>query len=188
MKFLTFAFLLLLAVSLFSQTLVERPFLVRAETTTFDPYSGMTHVCVLVYPDGKYRLEKSYQDLNGNKPGDHVYIDNLPPDSLKQLQSALDDSKLAAIKTADPKGGIVQNMDTLMVSVPREHQLQNISFMNAAERRPYEKDLKPLMTWMKDVQKRKVQPAKNEATNNCAAPQVLYRNEMPTGGGANPPK
>jgi len=160
----------------------------RAETTTYDPYSGMTHVCVLVYPDGKYRLEKSYQDLNGNKPGDRVFVDNLPPDSLKQLQSALDDGKLSDIKTAEPKGGIVQNMDTLMVSLPREHELQNISFMNAAERKPFEKELKPFLSWKKDVQKRKVQPSKNEAANNCAAPQVLYRTESPAGGIALPPK
>jgi hypothetical protein len=178
MKFSKFALLLALAATpSFSQTLVERPFLVRAETTSYDPYSGMTHVCVLVYPDGKYRLEKSYQDLNGNKPGDHVYVDTLPADSVKQLQAAVDDGKFADIKTADPKGGIVQNMDTLMVSVPREHALQNISFMTVNERRPFDKELKPFLNWMKEVQKRKVQPAKNEASNNCSAPQVLYRNE-----------
>ncbi|MBZ5706656.1 MAG: hypothetical protein LAN63_15000 [Acidobacteriia bacterium] len=153
-----------------SQTIVDRTYVMRAETTTVDPYSGMSHMCVLIYPDGHYRLEKSFQSNNGGSPDERVYLDTLPEASMKQLQATLDDEKFQAVKTAEPKGGIVQDMDTLSVSVPREHLLQNISFMNARERKPFEKELKSFQEWLKALQKRKVPVAKNESANNCAAP------------------
>ena len=161
----------------------------RAETTVFDPYSGMSHVCVLVYPDGHYRLEKSFQSSSGGGGKDErVYLDILPEASLKQLQTALDDTKFQDIKTGDPKGGIVQDMDTLSVTVPREHVLQNISFMNAAERKPYEKELKAFQGWLKEVQKRKVALSKKEPANNCTAPMVTYRMTSAPDAGTQPPR
>ncbi len=167
-----------------AQTLVERTFLMRAETTVFDTYTGMSHTCILIFPDGHYRLEKSFQGNNGGTD-EKVYLDTLPDANLKQLQSILDESNFQQIRTGKPKGGIVQNMDTLMVAIPREHDLQNMDFVNAAERKPYEKNLKPFQNWMKDMQKRKVPAAKNEKGDNCSAPQVLYRSTStyPEGGG-----
>ncbi len=147
----------------------------RAETTTFDPYSGMTHTCIVVFPDGHYRLERSFQNSSSTRPGDKIYVDMLPEASVKQLQAILDDEKFEQIETDKPRGGIVQDMDTLSVSIPREHRLQNMSFVNAAERKPYERQLKPLFTWIKDAQKRKVQVAKKEIANNCEVPMVMYR-------------
>jgi len=147
----------------------------RAETTAFDPYFGMTHTCIVVFPDGHYRLERSFQNSSSTRPDDKVYVDVLPEASVKQLQAILDDEKFEQIQTDKPRGGIVQEMDTLSVSIPREHRLQNMSFVNAAERKPYERQLKPLFTWMKDTQKRKVQVAKKEIANNCEVPMVMYR-------------
>jgi len=161
-----------------AQTLMERTFLMRAETTVFDTYTGMSHTCILIFPDGHYRLEKSFQG-NSGATDEKVYLDTLPDANLKQLQSILDESNFQQIKTEKPKGGIVHDMDTLMVTIPREHNLQNMDFLNAAERKPYEKNLKPFQNWMKEVQKRKVQAAKNEKGDNCSAPQVLYRSTSP---------
>jgi hypothetical protein len=175
MRYLVFL-VILAAQCVIAQDLSQRTFLVRAETTTVDPYSGMMHVCVLVYPDGKYRLEKSFQSNQGAGGSDvRVYMDTLPDASLKQLQSALDDEGLQQITTPDPRGGIIQDMDVLGIAVPREHKLQNLNFETAKERKPYEKSLKPFLNWMKDVQKRKTPVAKQEKSDNCRAPQVLYR-------------
>jgi hypothetical protein len=159
------------------QTLVDKTFIVRAETSVATPTTGLIHYCVLVYPDGKYRLERSAQ-MNQSSPADNkVYTDTLPADNLKQLQSIVDDPKFAAIKTGEPAGGSVQDLDAVAVSVPREHGLQNMSFMTANDRKPYKKDLEPFMNWMKDVEKRKVPQAKEEKSNNCAAPQVGYKQD-----------
>lgn len=170
--------IVLLATLTSGQTLVDRLYEMRVDTTTFDPYTGMTHVCVLVYPDGRYRLEKQFQGTMGSVD-EKVYLDTLPEPSMKALQAVLDDKALQAIHTARPKGGIVQNMDTLTVTVPREHELQQMDFMNATDRKPYQKDLKPLQEWLKALQKRKVPVAKQERPSNCEAPMVMYRTTSP---------
>jgi hypothetical protein len=162
----------------FPQTIVDRTFVMRADTTSFDPYSGMTHVCVLVYPDGKYRLERSFQPSTGGALDMRVYLDQLPEADLKQLQAALDDHDFQGIHTPERHGGIIQDLDQLTVTVPRERAFQNIDFENAGQRKPYEKSLKPLLNWMKDVQKRKVKVAKEERSDNCQPPRVMYRGSI----------
>lgn len=169
---------LLVAISSFPQTIVQRSFLIRADTTTMDAYTGMTHVCILVYPDGKYRLKRTFQSTQGGKAEPKVYLDQLPDANLKQLQTTIEDLGFQSTKTTERHGGIIQDMDMLTVTVPREHEMQNISFENAAQRKSYDKTQKPFVNWMKEVQKRKIQPAKEEAPNNCTAPRVLYRTEM----------
>src|SRR5215831_6751803 len=101
-----------------AQTLVDKTFVVRAETSVATPTTGLIHYCVLVYPDGKYRLEKSAQ-MNQSSPTDSkVFLDTLPADNLKQLQSILDDPKFTAIKSSEAAGGSVQDLDAIGVNVP----------------------------------------------------------------------
>ena len=178
------AIILLAAASSLAQTLVERLFVMRTETTTVDQFAGMSHTCLLVFPDGHYRMEKSYQGSQGGDPETKVYLDTLPDADLKSLQAVLDDAKFQEINTPERHGGIIKDMDTLYVTVPREHAMQNISFMNSADRRPYEKVLKPFQNALKNVEKRKVQAAKAEKSNNCDPPRVMYRL---TGSGSPPP-
>jgi hypothetical protein len=169
-----------------AQTLVEKLFLMRSDTTTVDSYSGMTRICVIVLPDGHYRMERSFQSVQGGAPETKVVTDTLPPDDLKNLQAALDNEDLQRIKTGPPRGGIIQDMDMLSLSVPREHTLQNIEFATSAERKPYDKALKPFLSSLKTIEKRKVAAAKNEPPNNCAAPRVLYRSTFPAGSNPEP--
>jgi hypothetical protein len=157
-----------------SAQVVKRTYLLRAETTVFDPYSGMTHTCMLVFPDGQYRLEKSFQGTSGS-PDEHVYLDTLPQPLLAQLSTVVDDPKFQDLKTDQPKGGIIPDMDTLFLSVPRTDRMQNLYFMTAQERHPFDKALKPFQNWMKSIQKRKVTQAKSEKANDCKAPLVYYR-------------
>ena len=174
-KLAMLGFLLLIATHSSAQTLVERLFIVRTETTTFDAYTGMSHTCVLVYPDGHYRLEKTFQGMQGGDPDTKVYLDTLPDADLKSLEANLDDSKFQEIKTAPAHGGIVKDMDTLYITIPREHVMQNITFNNAADRKPFDKTLKPFLTSLKGVEKRKVPAAKGEKSDNCETPRVMYR-------------
>jgi hypothetical protein len=171
-----------LVVTCFAQTLVERTFLMRAETTTLDPYTGTTHTCVLVYPDGKYRMERTFRGMTGSSSDTDtkVFLDTLPEADLKALGAVLDDSKLIAIKTGElSQDKMGKDIDTMLLSVPREHAVQNIAFNNAAERGPFEKDLKPLLNFLKNLQKRKAAIAKNEKSNNCEPPAVMYGSAGP---------
>jgi hypothetical protein len=166
----------------FAQTLVERAFVMRAETTTVDPYSGMTHICVLVYPDGKYRMERNFRGMTGSSSNtdEKVFLDTLPEADLKALGAVLDDGKFLAIKTGElSQDKMGRDMDALLVSVPREHEVQNIAFNNAAERKPFEKDLKPFLSFLKNLEKRKAAVAKAEKTNNCEPPKVMYGSPGP---------
>jgi hypothetical protein len=173
---LAFVGMILLAARLSSaQTLMERLYVMRAETTVFDQMSGMTHTCVLVYPDGRMRLERTFQSNDGGQQQTKVYLDTLSDPDLKALEAVLDEQKFQEIKTAPPHGGIVKDMDTLNISIPREHTMQNIAFVNAAERKPFDKALKPFLNSLKNLEKRKVPVAKSEPSNNCEAPRVVYR-------------
>jgi hypothetical protein len=171
----TFTFLVLAAGFALPQTMVERTFLMRAETTTVDKLTGTTHVCVLVYPDGKYHLEKGFQSNESTTMDTHVYLDQLPDASLKQLETTLDSPDFQGISAPELHSNAPPDLDQLAVAVPREHAIQSMRFDTASQRKPYEKSVKPLLDWIKDVQKRKTPVAKDEHSNNCEAPQVMYR-------------
>ena len=109
-----------------------------------------------------------------------VFLDNLPEADVKALGAVLDDSKLIAIKTGElSQDKMGKDIDTMLVSVPREHAVQNIAFNNAAERKPFEKDLKPFLNFLKNLQKRKAAIAKTEKSNNCEPPAVMYGSAGP---------
>jgi hypothetical protein len=166
-----------LVVTCLAQTLVERTFVMRAETTTMDPYTGTTRTCVLVYLDGKYRMERTFRGMTGSSSDTDtkVYLDTLPEADLKALEAVLDDGKFVAIKTGElSQDKMGKDIDSLLVSVPREHEVQNVAFNNASERKPFEKDLKAFLGFLKNLQKHKAAAAKSEKSNNCEPPKVIY--------------
>lgn len=165
-------------------TLVERTYIMRADTTTFDPGSGMTHVCVLLYPDGRYRMEHAFRGSQSNEPDVKVYLDTLPEADAKAWQAALDEPKFQEIKTTPPTGDLPKDLDAFQIDVPREHDIQSIAFRTAAERKPFEKELKPVLALMKGVEKRKVPVAKGEKYNNCEPPKILYKKVVSSDAGA----
>jgi hypothetical protein len=174
---------LLLGAFLYGQDLVKRPYLVKVDTSSFDSFSGVTNVCLLVWEDGRYRLERTRQDPGGGRPDTQVFLDTLPEPSLKQLQTVLDDAQFQTIKKShEESSAIVRDLETMQVVIPREHEIQSFFFVNAEDRRPYEKTLKPFTNWLKDVQKRKVKAAKDAKPNRCAAPMVQYRLNGPPPG------
>jgi len=168
-------------VTCFAQTLVERTFLMRAETTTVDPGTGRTRTCVLVYPDGKYRMERNFRGMTGSSSdiNTKVFLDTLPEADVKALSAVLEDGKFVAIKTGELSQDKGKDTDTLLVSVPREHAMQNVAFNNADERKPFEKDLKPFLNFLKNLQKRKAPVAKTEKSNNCEPPPAMYGSAGP---------
>ncbi len=159
-----------------AQTLVERLFIVRVDTITWDSFSGMTSICVVLYPDGRFRLERRFVGVRDYDPGTKVYLNTLPDADFKAFLSAVDDPQFQEIKTSPPSGGIFKNvnMDTLHIVIPREHSMQDIMFLTASEQKPFEKSLRPFLNSLKNLEKRKVSVAKNEKPNNCESPQVMY--------------
>jgi hypothetical protein len=179
------AFVLLAVMFAFPQYLSERTYLVRAETALAD--NGWIHFCVLVYPDGKYRLEREKVNSN-NKRKYNIYSGQLSEGSIKQLLATIDNPDFQALQTPWKHGGLVRNADVLRVTVPRLQQLQFISFETAHQRHPYEKTLKPFVNWMKQVEKEKGRELEGETANDCAAPLVFYRRSVPDPSQAAVPK
>lgn len=154
---------------------MERAYVVRADSSNYDPYLGLTHDCVLVNPDGHYRREHTYQRTDGSEPETKVYLDSLSDADLKALEAILDDGKLQDVTTPPPHGGIVKEIDQLSIRIPRPPKLQDLNFATAAERKPYEKTLRPFQDWFKKIQKRKIAEARGQAPTDCASPVQYFR-------------
>lgn len=159
---------LFLFVSMFAQTAGERIFIMRAEIITDDPHSTLMDTCVLVYPDGRYRMEKSYDMITGTDPRKtKVYLGTLPDSDLRDLESVLNDEKFEQIKTARRQLDYSGTVNALLVAVPREHSVQVLMFKNSLERKPFDKDLKAFSNALENIVKRKVAVAKMEKGNDC---------------------
>jgi hypothetical protein len=174
-----------------AQTLVEKPFIMRYNEVTVDAFSHITGICVIVFPDGRYRMERTFQSSQQGHFDDwqlretKVFTGTLLPDDLKNLQAALDNDDLQRIKTAAfsvelpnlpidyrlSYGRLGSIGPTLSLSIPREHDIQNIEFGSPAQRKPYDKALKPFFNSLKALDKRKIPAAKNEIPHNCEAPR-----------------
>lgn len=180
------ALLIILIVGVaFPQTLMEHSYIARLDTSTFDPHYGWTHFCVLVYQDGRYRMEREKVNED-NKKAYKVYLGQLPDARVKELQDAVNNPDFASIQTPGKHGGLIQDPDVVKVVVPREDRLQEITFDTARQRHPYEKTMKPLLKWMKEVEKAKGEEAQGQTANGCAAPVVFYR--RPVSGDPSTPK
>jgi hypothetical protein len=167
--------LLLFARPCLGQTLVDRTYVMRVETTVFEVMAGMEHTCMLVYPDGRFRKEKTFQHLNGDNPNTRVYLDKLSDADSKTLETILNDDQFQRITTAPFRSRVVKDLDALFITVPRLNGVQDINFQNAAERRPFSKTLKPIVRFISNLDGRRVAFAKDEAPNGCEAPRIIYR-------------
>ena len=165
--------LLFLFVSMSAQTTGGRIFILRAEIMTDDPHSTLMDTCVLVYPDGRYRMEKSYDVIAGIDPRKtKVYLGTLPDSDLRDLESVLNDEKFEQIKTVRRQLDLSGTVDALLVTVPRAHSVQVLMFNNSFERKPFDKDLKAFSNALENIVKRKVAVAKTEKGNDCGALQA----------------
>jgi hypothetical protein len=136
-------------------------------------------MCVLVYPDGGYRVEKSFQGKGVPKFEVTVYVGTLSDEDMKELHATISNPKFAQIQTAAPadyRGQVSdhitkhEDVNTLAITVPREHSVQKMTFMSASERKPFQPNLAPFVDWMKQLENRKLEPAKSEKPDNCKAP------------------
>jgi hypothetical protein len=158
-----------------AQTLVERTYVMRVETTIAEPIGGLVHTCMLVYPDRRFRKEKSYVDRSNANPPTQVYLDKLPEADMHALEAIISDKQFQLIQSLGPRAFVVHDMDMLFVSIPQEHSVQNFVFKNEEDRKPYKETLKPFIRFIGNLDRRKVQTAKDEPSNNCEAPRVMYR-------------
>jgi hypothetical protein len=140
-------------------------------------------VCVVVYASGRYRMEKSKQEV-GTKPETQVFLSALDTDQVKQLQAILDAPDLAKLQhVTTAVGRTAPEGERIYLDVPRGTQVQSLSFSSLFGVRtqavglkdnlstgvdPELDKIKPLRKWLKsNVEDKKVPVAKDTTPTEC---------------------
>ena len=142
-------------------------FVARIHRNYLGQFTGLHTSCIVVHGDGRYRLEDLQQDLGGGPISVKIYLSSLPEAMLSRLRAILDAESFAEIKAPVNNDQIISSVDSISVTVPRKVGTQSFTFLDADSRKPYQKSLKPLFDWFRDVQKRKVSPQKGGSSNKC---------------------
>ena len=97
-----------------------------------------------------------------------IYLDSMPEPMVRRLHTIVDDKRFIDIRAPVNNDRIINSVDSISVTVPRQHGTQDFSFLDLDSRKPYDKALKPLLEWFREVQKKKLPPQKGAASNKCA--------------------
>lgn len=135
--------------------------------------------CVVVYPSGRYRMEKSSQRYS-DKLKVRAFEDSLNKADLKQLQELLDLPELKASTHQNlPSGKVFREGELTTLAVARDGHIQQLSFASyfgvpgwvsnvSAGTDPEERIVAPLRKWLKArVETRKVGALQDATVTHC---------------------
>ena len=132
-------------------------FLVRIERLQDDQ-----DVCVLVNQAGQYRLERMFVAKT------QVFAGELSQQELERLKQTLDSDDLRAINELQIQSSLIVNStDTLSLSISRPSGAQNLIFPAAQSRKPFQRQIEPLLKFLGSVQKEKHTRLDDSAANRC---------------------
>jgi hypothetical protein len=174
MRRMRFLVLLLIALPAAAQQvqLVQRrpPHVLRLEKTEMESNgtSAYAHqTCVIVYGDGSYHLEHSQQDLGSQDTKTSVYESTLSDAEMQQVNTILESPDIKNANLEKPvTRQIVGEGAFLLVEIPRDTGMQRM-FITDTSRKTYSKPLKPLLNWVKEMDKRKAGLVKDKAADQC---------------------
>jgi hypothetical protein len=131
-----------------------------------DPAAQSYRDCVEIGDDGSYRLEHTVASWQ-NQQTHQIHIGRLSDDEIKQLRGMLNNDAFKSLNTPRPSGGGGINFDLLWVEVARTSGLQML-YYDSSSRAPSQYSngirqpsfynvpaLKPLLSWYKQLSKRK---------------------------------
>lgn len=107
------------------------------------------HSCVLVFADHRFHAEKAARKLGKDKDR-KVYEGELSEADWNALGDILENKDFRALNV--PLGVpplVIEDAHTYTISVARDAKFQNMEFLDNKSRKPYEKQLKPLLDWWK---------------------------------------
>ncbi len=151
-------------------------FLLRLERTSAQAVSAgsANSECIIVYPDGRYHWEHTFQPFHGPVSATVVEA-TLPEDGLKELSGILDAPELVSLNPPKPSGQLVfREAEFVSLAIKRGHSMQSFALMDIQSNKSYEKALKPLLAWFKATGKKKIPPKKNADSTRC---QPEFRDE-----------
>lgn len=126
-----------------------------------------TKDCLLVSPDGHFRLERSGA-MYGSPGKSKVYLGQLTPDQRSQLQSLLNATEMKQLVTPPlPEPSIVRDIDLFAIQIPRERQVQVLQVLRDDQHSKIPHSLQELEKWFEYLVKQKLSQDKSALPNNC---------------------
>lgn len=105
--------------------------------------------CMLVFADRHYHSEKANRKT-GKDRDRKVYEGELSEADWNALTGILENKDLRdlnVIQSVPPL--VIEDAHTFTISVARDAKFQNMEFLDNKSRKPYEAQLKPLLSWWK---------------------------------------
>jgi hypothetical protein len=160
------------------------PFLMRWHFTHIlgggFPELTVEDTCIVVYPSGLLRMEKSTQ-RKGDRLRMQAFENSLSENDLQQLQQLLDDPMLKAsthqrfATRRNPREG-----ELTALAIPRDGRIQHLNFASyfgyntkyiGADLDPDESLVRPLQKWLKShIEARKLEALPVASATRCVAP------------------
>ena len=139
-----------------------------------DAYSPSIEDTCVVIQDDLYRIERRTQRADEPKAKLVVYEDKLPAESTEQLRQLLAKDDVRALKSDDLLGGgesmFIQDPapESMILSIGRDGEpTQTVTVHRKPTYEANKKALKPVLEWVKQLEKRKVEPQKDPKSNHC---------------------
>lgn len=137
----------------------DSPYLMRIERQTRDE-----NVCMLVLKDSRYHLERVASGQS------RVYEGTLSPTALGELAPLLNSEKIVALKQSQVDTAPGDDVDQMMLTIPRAGGWQSLTFPSNKSRKPFKTELDALLKWL-DRNKQVSNPIAGAAPNRCVPPK-----------------
>ena len=165
-------------------------FLVQLAYLKTEMSSSRSSTCIAVFPDGHFRLEKSWRDLSitvGSRS--EMFEGTLSDESLRSLTTILAMDDLKKLKVNDPPPEAVPSQfeaigetEIIRAVIPRQEGLQKLSLVGIGlspeqrHPRPLPAEVNPLVQWIrtttKQVERHKGSIVKSGKPVDCWLPKV----------------
>jgi hypothetical protein len=121
---------------------------------------------MLVQKDGHYHLERTAM----GHP--RVFEGTLESPALAELEPHLNAQQIVDLKQSQIDAAAGEDMDQVMITIPRPAGWQKLIFPNSKSRKPFKSDLDPILKWL-DRNKQQQNPIAETASNRCIPQQTV---------------
>ncbi len=124
--------------------------------------------CTLVYTDHRFHSEKASRH-HGKDTDRKVYEGELSEAEWNALGGILDSKEFRELKvpgTVPPL--VMRDTHPYTISVARDHNYQNMEFLDSKSLKPYEPQVKPLLQWWKSLRGRRLSESNAPSAEKCS--------------------
>jgi hypothetical protein len=124
--------------------------------------------CTLIFDDHRFHSEKA--DIKHGRESDRkVFEGQLSENDWKALLAIIDNQNFRDLKVPQfVPPPVMQDTHPYTISVAREKNFQNMEFLTNQSLKPYEPQVKPLLSWWKNLRSQKSLQASGSPDSRCA--------------------